>query len=950
MMLQKYLLGSSALLTSALLLTSGQVAAQGQSASAAAMLEEIVVTARRREENLQELPLSIQAITSQAMEAQGIYNMQQITDFVPNVVLQEDQRKNDTRLFIRGIGGGFSNPAQVFGVGMYVDGHYLAGSLGAFMSTLDVERVEILRGPQGTLFGKNTTGGAISIISAKPGPDFDSYVTLRVADFGQQDLRVMINAPISDNLFFRGNFASEQSDGYYFNRFLGTDTGGTDQQSLGLAFRWEVNDNWTIDARLATAEDRDDNQGGQCRAYPNQEMYDLLIGRFDRDGNPLGGTPANPLAFAGPDLTLGTADDVVYTGPGPFASGNGAWGSRNDDTSLRIANFIDAGTGLPGPGGSDLRIDALYPGANAVYLNSCDTDFSSGDVYQTYQDYNTRSYVDNDMFTVNAVWESAGAIGPFESASLQIQAGSRYTSYRYQQDRDFGPGIIDHIGNNPNPDSRGIQRNTDEFEVIFSGEIGDRATLTLGAYWFDDQAQAGNGTCLSDWIAAWDENGVNTIPPDPGEDGILGTPDDIIALGTINGMNDDDVICIPEGGTFFHRLPDSAGDRRSSTNAGRTTGTSTALFGHVVFHLSEQWELGVGARWMEDKRKQAHIEYPTVRGSCNQDPANPLEMCNAQYVMNRASIVEGGVHANVSAKFDEVTPMVSITRHLAPGNTLDSGMFYATISEGYLTGAFNDELNPNSPGFTPASRAAVTALIPYGPEFLTNYEFGFKGTLFGGSLRVSADVFLMDYTDKQETITIDNSSGDLGPDPNLEFTQNASDVEITGIEFSLQASPWDGGFVSVDFGYLDSEYTNFQVPDLLNPTGPLIDVSNSSIANRTPDWTLTASVEHAFLLTNGATLTPQLGVYAQPDFEWRSGIDVGEADHPICHQPSYQKWRLRASYVPADSNWQASIFGYNLTDEEILFRCAPIRSGSYGAFYEAPSQWGAEFTMRFGGS
>ncbi|TDJ41181.1 MAG: TonB-dependent receptor, partial [Gammaproteobacteria bacterium] len=174
MMLQKYLLGSSALLTSALLLTSGQVAAQGQSASAAAMLEEIVVTARRREENLQELPLSIQAITSQAMEAQGIYNMQQITDFVPNVVLQEDQRKNDTRLFIRGIGGGFSNPAQVFGVGMYVDGHYLAGSLGAFMSTLDVERVEILRGPQGTLFGKNTTGGAISIISAKPGPDFDS--------------------------------------------------------------------------------------------------------------------------------------------------------------------------------------------------------------------------------------------------------------------------------------------------------------------------------------------------------------------------------------------------------------------------------------------------------------------------------------------------------------------------------------------------------------------------------------------------------------------------------------------------------------------------------------------------------------------------------------------------------------------------------------------------------
>ena len=139
-----------------------------------------MVTARRREENLEELPLSIQAISADAMQAQGIYNMEQISDFVPNVVLTEDQRKNDTRMYIRGIGGGFSNPAQVFGVGMYVDGHYMSGSLGAFLSTLDVERVEILRGPQGTLFGKNTTGGAVSWVSAKPGPEFDSYVTVRL--------------------------------------------------------------------------------------------------------------------------------------------------------------------------------------------------------------------------------------------------------------------------------------------------------------------------------------------------------------------------------------------------------------------------------------------------------------------------------------------------------------------------------------------------------------------------------------------------------------------------------------------------------------------------------------------------------------------------------------------------------------------------------------------------
>ena len=107
------LLLGSALPGLAMLSLSGEAVAQ-QSASAQAMLEEVVVTARRREENLQDLPLSIQAITADAMQAQGIYNIQQVTDFVPNVVLLEDQRKNDTRFFVRGIGGGFSNPAQVF--------------------------------------------------------------------------------------------------------------------------------------------------------------------------------------------------------------------------------------------------------------------------------------------------------------------------------------------------------------------------------------------------------------------------------------------------------------------------------------------------------------------------------------------------------------------------------------------------------------------------------------------------------------------------------------------------------------------------------------------------------------------------------------------------------------------------------------------------------------------
>ena len=120
----------------------------GQSASAqgaSGLLEEVVVTARRREESLQDLPLSIAALSAGQMEAQGISSIEDVSDFVPNVTLTQSDRMNNTRVVIRGIGGGHPDPVFVFGSGMYIDGHYIPNSLGGYMNTMDIERVELLR-------------------------------------------------------------------------------------------------------------------------------------------------------------------------------------------------------------------------------------------------------------------------------------------------------------------------------------------------------------------------------------------------------------------------------------------------------------------------------------------------------------------------------------------------------------------------------------------------------------------------------------------------------------------------------------------------------------------------------------------------------------------------------------------------------------------------------------
>jgi iron complex outermembrane receptor protein len=307
--------------------------------------------------------------------------------------------------------------------------------------------------------------------------------------------------------------------------------------------------------------------------------------------------------------------------------------------------------------------------------------------------------------------------------------------------------------------------------------------------------------------------------------------------------------------------------------------------------------------------------------------------------MNWSSLMDFGFFGQGDATFDEITPMVSLTRNLAAGDTLDSGIVYFLIAEGFLTGSFNDELNT-------VANPALEELRGYGPEFVTNYEVGFKGSFLGGRLRLNADIFWMDYTDKQEAVNLDNPDGRYGPDPTVEITQNAGVVDIYGIELELRASPWDGGFVTFDLGYLQNEYSQFQTINPEDPDGPLLDLSGLRIADRQPDWTVNASVGHTWQLANGGSLTGQIGMYAQGEYEWEPNTPLGQTTP--CFQDSYSRFRTRFTYVPAAGNWEASLFGNNIGDERYITFCEAGRSGVNIAAYGRPDWWGLEFVARFG--
>jgi iron complex outermembrane receptor protein len=179
------------------------------SAAKAQQVEEIIVTAERRELNLQETPISVMAFSGESLEFRGIRDLGEVATMTPNLDIKGSRGTGNTSLSyqVRGISGGGA-------VGTYIDNVFMPRTSGPVMRVLDLERLEVLRGPQGTLFGRNNTAGALRVFTKEPGPDQEAYLRLTGGNFGRSDVVGMINAPITENFFIRAQGAFLQQDGF----------------------------------------------------------------------------------------------------------------------------------------------------------------------------------------------------------------------------------------------------------------------------------------------------------------------------------------------------------------------------------------------------------------------------------------------------------------------------------------------------------------------------------------------------------------------------------------------------------------------------------------------------------------------------------------------------------------------------------------------------------------
>jgi len=224
-------------------------------------LEEIVVTAERRESTLQDVPLAVSAFDSNEIERRQAFNVKDVVNNVPNLIGSNNVGQGSaTTVFLRGVGTTESIVTVDTAMGFYLDDVYIARQGVNNFSLYDVERVEVLRGPQGTLYGRNTNAGAINVVTTKPQDTNQFSGELSYGEFDRINVKGMANFVLAeDKLFLRINALSQTGDGYVDNQLLGKEVNDVDFFGWRAGLRWLPSDDLEV---LFTADDSSSDQNG----------------------------------------------------------------------------------------------------------------------------------------------------------------------------------------------------------------------------------------------------------------------------------------------------------------------------------------------------------------------------------------------------------------------------------------------------------------------------------------------------------------------------------------------------------------------------------------------------------------------------------------------------------------------------------------------------------------
>ncbi len=875
----------------------------------AAELEEVIVTAQKRAESLQDVPVSLMAISGTKIAEAGLHSFQELSQYVPNLSITENAV--NTIISMRGIGVG-ANQSFEQSVGVYVDGVHYGKSRQSRTALYDVQQVEVLRGPQGILFGKNTLAGAINVTTATPEADeeFGGKISASKESFGGTTLEGHLTGSIGDTIGLRLAYKDRSDDGSFENTYAAAvqkTMPTVDESMWRVSATWEPTDSTRVEVKhaqsdnvrlgansLITVFDPVANLGAASGLMFATMSFSPLAQRPEfpgivasatqnpyRDGNTLGGCAL--------EASMGMSSAVCAAG-GERPEGTD---TTTSDTSLSFEMELDNGytlSAVAGKGGYEFQDGLDADWLPLEFIGRADIQ----EYDHTSQEFRIASPTDGRYSWVGGVY-----------LDQQEQEIDRAVII----DGTFGlPAIVMKTilgGGNP---AFGL----DTFLALSPAQVaGINATtpaapgFTLQSLYDATGCAVGAPTCL----------------------------DYTLKVGV-------------EGSTKFQRAG-RISNWTQDTN-------SRAVFYQGTFNLTDSIALTAGARYTEEEKRSHAVMDLTTNTTGDATP-------NANGVL--AAIV-AGFGLGWAHEFDESRT----TNQFLPAANIEwtqseDSMFYLSYSEGFKSGGFNS-VDDQAPAFTAEGiQPTVPGLgFEYDDENAESIELGGKHTLLDGSMTLNWALY--DSTYKNQQVSTFVGTGFV--------VTNAASTEISGLEVDVQWQATDHLKLGLSLALNDGKYGSYagagctapQASALLGlgtltAASPVTSAAGCA-ATFAGDGSQSGSVQDLTGTKVGTDYNGALTAdYVRPVMNgmlWMTSLDVNFTDgyqmiggsvDPRLFQEAFSKTSIRTGLK--GENWAVMLYGKNIFDEITPTGSfnIPLASGAYGQYTSPGSIWGASVNYNF---
>ena len=749
---------------------AGEVA-QGESA-APGYEGEIVVTAQKREERLKDVPIAISAFSAEALDQYKIEGGSELLRAVPNVNFS----KSNFSMYnfsIRGIGTKAISASSDPAVAVSFNNTPLIRNRLFESEFFDLQRVEVLRGPQGTLYGRNATGGVVNVIPALPAPDFAMEAKLEVGSFDTMRASGMLNLPITDTLAVRVAGAFTSRDGYDYNSFTQRRVNDRNLWSTRASVQWEPSDRFRANF-IWQHFDEDDNRsrtGKQlCTTDPgpervgNVEVTDpALRGRMSQGCLP--GSLYDDAAFGVPNgrslvYAILPAEGIII--------GREPGSGRRPGPTVYVTNASDPYAGLTQS--RNLReistsYDPKFRATNDVFQLNLQFEPAEGlqlvsqtafarDRYYSTQDYNR--FVSNPLFN-----DSTADLVDIRNVPLDTET--------YPGPTPGGIFCDPQLGCSDRMLSADVSRSRNEQwsqEVRLQSDFSGPINFNVGANYLDFKSQDdyyvfnNMFTLLADWF-------YSKVPtaghPLAGENALLPCE-----------LGSEERECVYVDPNPIDRLNDQGHNYFLSRNGVRIK--SWAAFGELYWNVADNLKLTLGVRYTRDEKVSNQIPSQLLLGNGGPLGGSTGGQANSGYP----------ALPDIEQKWGEFTGRAVLDWKPDLGFT-DDTLVYASAARGYKGGG----TNPPRVDFNPAVVQYQFLPQTFRPEYVNAFEIGTKNSFAGGRFTLNATGFFYDYKDYQVSQIVDRIA--------LNENFNATSW---GLEFEAAWRPSRAFRVDANLGYL----------------------------------------------------------------------------------------------------------------------------------------------------